>query len=54
MYKNELWENDNYSHNPEVVGSNPASATKGQVWYRYIACTILLFTGEKRVVFACF
>ena len=28
MYKNELWENDNYSHNPEVVGSNPASATR--------------------------
>lgn len=27
MYKNELWENDNYSHNPEVVGSNPAPAT---------------------------
>ena len=41
MYKNELWENDNYSHNPEVVSSNLASATKGQVWYRYIACTIL-------------
>mgnify|MGYP001852637949 CR=1 FL=1 len=34
MYKNELWENDNYSHNPEVVGSNPASATRISKRYR--------------------
>lgn len=54
MYKNKFPEYNSFSHNPEVVSSNLASATKGQVWYRYIACTILLFIGEKRVVFACF